>query len=134
LTDISFASGRILDNYATTAIPVTDAVARTLTVPANRRWWVFNGIVVNGDSVTRTINVIAYNSLGQEIINLLPDLSITAGATYPIRSGQASTSNPGAMNIVLKAGDYVVFTWAASGAPGAGGTGKSTLLVIEVDV
>jgi hypothetical protein len=128
------AEGIISDNYGTTTLINNTLAARTITVPSNRRWWLFWVYSINGDNVTRNMMVEHYNSAGQLINMLFPLSAKTAGLLlcWPHTTSGTNYFAP-AEAIPLKAGDYIVITWAAGGAS-AGGTAPSTMGALEVVV
>lgn len=126
------AGGQVKDNYGTTTLVSDTANTRVITVPANRRWWLYVVNAKNGDSVTRNVTFEAYNSSGQLIAVLHSATAVGAGGylAWP-NSYSSNTMSNASAPVPLKAGDYIKITWATGGVS-AGGTAISTAIVLEV--
>lgn len=125
--------GTILDNYTTVALPSATQATITLTVPLNRRWWVFGGQITNGDAVARNCKIEVFNQSAQLIQAYLVSSSITTGLSKAYPNALSTIGHTCVDDQPLKAGDYMLFTFAA-GAAGAGGTGSVSAIVQEVVV
>lgn len=123
--------GSIIDNYTETVLVALTQATLTITVPADRRWWVTSGMFENGDTVTRNMRLDIYNASAQRIgiIHAPGNVSAAGLRHWPSRNPVDTNMSPS--RFPMKAGDYITVTWAAPGS-GAGGTSRTTVLGQEV--
>jgi len=130
----TFPGGR--RNLNRTQVVFVNNTAKTvnITVPAGERWFLLWGKIINADDVARNCSVAIYD-VDNAIIGTLRELAALAASGYELLKTVPGTislldpSNP----VILEAGDYVNFYWAAGGAS-AGGTGYIYLVCLELDL
>jgi len=132
-TPLTASEGRIVDNFATTVLGNNDTVTRTITIPANRRWWVYGGLLFNADNVARNITVNIYNASAQRIGIIFPTQAVGAAGYVSYPNTLNSATQWAVCLLALKAGDYITITWTAGGAS-AGGSAISSCIAQEVIV
>lgn len=126
--------GLKIDNEADSVLVNNTALTRTITVPANARWLLRYGAVLNADNVDRGVDYIwddGADALGGWNS---PDTRVTVVAaqiaTFPMTAGSVSFQVGNPHEIVLNEADRIRITWFAGGAS-AGGTAKSSAVVEE---
>jgi len=126
--------GRIIDNYAAIVLPPGKvAVTRTITVPANRRWWCSWLFYSNGDDTTRNTYIVVYNS-GGLILLRSASAAITPSSyrMWPYTFFIQSALPVMKWSFVLKAGDYIRIWIDAPALDSSGGISDSAVPALEV--
>ena len=122
--------GEIKHNQGDTTLLSNTQATRTITVPTGVRWYLFGGVVLNDDSVARTIKVQVLDESNNVIFYYASASTNAAGwCAYP--QSQASKVNGQTFCLPMKAGWDILITWEAGGAS-AGGTAESSAIVLEV--
>ena len=124
--------GRVVNNYAEGVLVNNTALQRIITVPSDTFWLVSGGFMQNGDSVTRTCRVNMEDASTNVILRIADDTVATTDL-MALPNNKADKYNFGGGLIFAAAGYRFNFYWTAGGAS-TGGTSKSSLVVLEVDV
>lgn len=123
--------GSIVSNEADSTLVNNTALTRTITVPANARWKLYGGDVLNGDDVSRNLSVAVDDGTDRIFTYVVGSaLGVSARHAYPFDTGGSITELSAIGPVPLVAGDRVRITWAAGGAS-AGGTAKSSANIEE---
>ncbi len=127
--------GRIISNWAETALLNNTAATRVLTINPNARWRLYGGMILNADNVTRDVRILIRDEDNETIRIPLAKATLGVGdrkdwpraADTPVDSLEAGeTSWP----IPIKGGWDIIFAWDAGGAS-AGGTAESSAIAEE---
>ena len=127
--------GEIKANYTAVTLVNNTAKNQAVTVPANKRWFLWGGFADNADDVARSFKISLFDADDQLIMRLIRSQSLAGPGEimYPNTEATILQTGHGAYPIVMDAGWYLAFYWAAGGAS-TGGTSHVTALVTEVEV
>ena len=102
----TFPGGKLLDNWT-----LTGAIdSFKITVPPNKEWLLYGGIVNRDNSAD--LNIRVYNSDGKVIAFLGYSAAGTGEMAYPETTAQIY--NMQSLPLPLKAGDYIEFAFGAT--------------------
>lgn len=128
---LTFPAGKSKKNITEVTLVNNTAKYQNVTVPAGKRWLVLQVKQKNIDDVARNCYARVFDVSDEEEGYLYPTQSVAAGEyiIWPAKEhNNVTVLNPAAV-LIMEAGDYLVFNWAAGGVS-AGATADAIIMKV----